>query len=243
MGRGDLTNAEWERLEPPLPPGGARGGRWNDHRMVINGVFYRTRTGLPWRDLPEQSGSWVMVYKRHRRWSADGTWERLLTVVQAAEDAAGRVDWEVSVDSTAVRAHQHAAGAPDAPPPVDAQKGGPAGTKQGDRVWRTCASSWRRWSGRRVLRTLTRWVLHQGCLPLMKVAPARTRGGAGREREYQDAVIRRVDYILDPMTEPAKLRREPFTGQGQGQQQGDRLSTGQQQQEQVTGTSGTRLLT
>ncbi|MGW5689017.1 transposase, partial [Nonomuraea sp. NPDC003754] len=61
MGRGDLTNAEWERLVPLLPAGGMRGGRWNDHRMVINGVLYRARTGLPWRDLPERFGSWVTV--------------------------------------------------------------------------------------------------------------------------------------------------------------------------------------
>ncbi|GAA3419670.1 hypothetical protein GCM10018952_60090 [Streptosporangium vulgare] len=141
MGRGDLTNAEWERLEPLLPSGGMRGGRWNDHRLVINGVLYRARTGLPWRDLPERFGSWVTVYKRHRRWSADGTWERLLAAVQAAEDAAGRVDWEVSVDSTTVRAHQHAAGAPHkAPAPVLAQKGEVAGTKRGDPVLRSLSA-------------------------------------------------------------------------------------------------------
>ncbi|WP_190144950.1 transposase, partial [Streptomyces glebosus] len=52
MGRGDLTNAEWDRLESFLPPGGARGGRWSDHRRVINGVLYRVRTGVQWRDLP-----------------------------------------------------------------------------------------------------------------------------------------------------------------------------------------------
>ncbi|WP_327092548.1 IS5 family transposase [Nonomuraea sp. NBC_01738] len=103
MGRGDLTNAEWARLVPLLPVGGMRDGRWNDHRMVINGVLYRARTGLPWRDLPERFGSWVTVYKRHRRWSADGTWQRLLTAIQAAQDAAGRVDWDVSVDSTTTR--------------------------------------------------------------------------------------------------------------------------------------------
>lgn len=141
MGRGDLTNAEWERLEPLLPSGGMRGGRWNDHRLVINGVLYRARTGLPWRDLPERFGSWVTVYKRHRRWSADGTWERLLAAVQAAEDAAGRVDWEVSVDSTTIRAHHHAAGAPrKAPAPVVAQKGGAAGTKRDDPVLRSLSA-------------------------------------------------------------------------------------------------------
>ncbi|MFJ2273933.1 IS5 family transposase [Streptomyces sp. NPDC087866] len=111
MGRGDLTNAEWDRLESFLPPGGARGGRWSDHRRVINGVLYRVRTGVQWRDLPERFGPWETVYKRHRRWSADGTWTMLLSRIQAAEDAAGQIDWDVSVDSTAVRAHQHAAGA------------------------------------------------------------------------------------------------------------------------------------
>ncbi|MEV0203560.1 IS5 family transposase [Nonomuraea sp. NPDC050691] len=134
MGRGDLTNAEWERLVPLLPVGGLRGGRWNDHRMVINGVLYRARTGLPWRDLPERFGSWVTVYKRHRRWSADGTWQRLLTAVQAAQDEQGRVDWDVSVDSTTVRAHQHAAGAPRNPTtPAVARppKRGPGGDKPG----------------------------------------------------------------------------------------------------------------
>ncbi|MFJ7345834.1 IS5 family transposase [Streptomyces sp. NPDC101110] len=115
MGRGDLANAEWDRLESFLPRGGVRGGRWSDHRRVINGVLYRVRTGVQWRDLPERFGPWETVYKRHRRWSADGTWAMLLSKVQAAEDAAGRIDWDVSVDSTAVRAHQHAAGARTAP--------------------------------------------------------------------------------------------------------------------------------
>ncbi|MFD7490607.1 IS5 family transposase [Streptomyces mirabilis] len=97
MGRGDLTNAEWDRLESFLPPGGARGGRWSDHRRVINGVLYRVRTGVQWRDLPERFGPWETVYKRHRRWSADGTWQMLLSRIQAAEDAAGGIDWDVSV--------------------------------------------------------------------------------------------------------------------------------------------------
>ncbi|WP_331741065.1 MULTISPECIES: IS5 family transposase [unclassified Streptomyces] len=115
MGRGDLTNAEWDRLESFLPPGGARGGRWSDHRRVINGVLYRVRTGVQWRDLPERFGPWETVYKRHRRWSADGTWAMLLSRIQSAEDAVGGIDWDVSVDSTVVRAHQHAAGARKAP--------------------------------------------------------------------------------------------------------------------------------
>ncbi|MBD0707315.1 IS5 family transposase [Streptomyces sp. CBMA291] len=130
MGRGDLTNAEWDRLESFLPRGGTRGGRWSDHRRVINGVLYRVRTGVQWRDLPERFGPWETVYKRHRRWSADGTWQMLLSKVQASEDAAGRIDWDVSVDSTVVRAHQHAAGARKTSPPAVPQKGAGRGTNQ-----------------------------------------------------------------------------------------------------------------
>jgi transposase len=140
-GRGDLTNAEWERLQPFLPRGGGRGGRWSEHRKVINGVLFRARTGVPWRDLPERFGPWETVYKRHRRWSADGTWALLLAQVQAAHDAGGGIDWDVSVDSTTARAHQHAAGARAAPPPVVApQKGPHGGTKRGDPVLRSLSA-------------------------------------------------------------------------------------------------------
>ncbi|MFF7816449.1 IS5 family transposase [Streptomyces sp. NPDC007945] len=119
MGRGDLTNAEWVRLEPHLPAAGRRGGRWSDHRQVVNGILFRVRTGVPWRDLPERYGSWKTVYERHRRWSADGTWDRILRAVQADTDMAGRLDWSmVGVDSTTCRAHQHAAGARKTTPKV-----------------------------------------------------------------------------------------------------------------------------
>ncbi|MFJ6784325.1 IS5 family transposase [Streptomyces yangpuensis] len=111
MGRGDLSDAEWERLRPFLPVSNRRWGRWRDHRQVIDGILHRGRTGVQWRDLPERFGPWKTVYERHRRWSADGTWERLLQQVQAEADAAGEIDWDISVDSTIVRAHQHAAGA------------------------------------------------------------------------------------------------------------------------------------
>ncbi|QTI43126.1 hypothetical protein JYK04_00888 [Streptomyces nojiriensis] len=111
MGRGDPSDAEWERLRPLLPVSNKRCGRWRDHRQVIDGFLHRLRTGVQWRDLPERFGPWKTVYERHRLWSGDGTWERLLQQVQAAADTAGEVDWNISVDSTIVRTHQHAAGA------------------------------------------------------------------------------------------------------------------------------------
>ncbi|WP_405715526.1 IS5 family transposase [Streptomyces xanthophaeus] len=131
MGRGDLSDAEWERLRPFLPVSSGRCGRWRDHRQVIDGILHRVRTGVQWRDLPERFGPWKTVYERHRLWSADGTWERLLQQVQAEADAAGEIDWNISVDSTIVRAHQHAAGARTDPPPAPSSKGGRAGRTPG----------------------------------------------------------------------------------------------------------------
>ncbi|MGA5411229.1 IS5 family transposase [Streptomyces lavendulocolor] len=110
-GRGELTDAAWERIEPLLPRVGGHGRPWRDHRQVVNGVLWWLRTGAPWRDLPERYGPWQTVYERFARWEADGTWAKLLEHVQVRDDAMGRVEWTVAVDSTINRAHQHAAGA------------------------------------------------------------------------------------------------------------------------------------
>ncbi|MEU6687260.1 IS5 family transposase [Streptomyces sp. NPDC046832] len=126
MGRGDLSDQEWARLEPHLPKSVGRGGRWKSHRRVINGILFRQRTGVPWRDLPARFGKWKTVHARHRRWSADGTWERILRAVQADADTEGRVDWSmVSVDSTSCRVNQHAAGARTAEPRIPGRRGRP----------------------------------------------------------------------------------------------------------------------
>jgi transposase len=122
--RHDLTDAEWGRLEPLLPDRTPRrGGRWTDHRVVINGVLWRTRTGCPWRDLPASYGSWQTVYDRHRRWSGDGTWAQILDGLRVGCDQGEGLEWTVGVDATVVRAHQHAAGARHEPPKdIPAQK-------------------------------------------------------------------------------------------------------------------------
>jgi len=121
--RHDLTDDEWLLLEPLLPSASGRGGRWADHRTVINGIFWRTRAGSPWRDLPECYGCWETVYGRHRRWSMDGTWESILDRLRAGCDDAEGAEWTTGVDSTINRAHQHAAGAPHAPAVDDREKG------------------------------------------------------------------------------------------------------------------------
>lgn len=115
--RHDLTDAEWARLEPLLPDRTPRrGGRWCDHRQMINGVLWRVRTGAPWRDLPSSYGNWKGVYSRHRRWSGDGTWELILDRLRAGCDGDDGSEWTVGVDSSVIRAHQHAAGARHEPP-------------------------------------------------------------------------------------------------------------------------------
>ena len=111
VGRGELTDAAWAVIEPLLPQRGARGKPWADHRRVINGILWKLRTGAPWRDLPDRYGPWQTCHSRLVRWRRDGTWDRLLAHVQTKSDAVGEVIWEVSIDSSVVRAHQHAAGA------------------------------------------------------------------------------------------------------------------------------------
>ncbi|MET7608128.1 IS5 family transposase [Streptomyces avermitilis] len=112
MGRHDLTNAQWAKLEPLLPAG-KKPGRPPVHtkRQLIDGIRWRTRAGAPWRDVPERYGPWETVYGLFRRWQRDGTWHRIFEQLQARADAEGLITWDVSVDSTIARAHQHAAGA------------------------------------------------------------------------------------------------------------------------------------
>ena len=104
-----LTDAHWTRIEDLLPSSdGQRGRPFRDHRQVVEGIIYRFRTGIAWRDLPKEFGPWQTVWKRHKRFSGDGTWDRIHARLLAEADAAGDLDWTVSIDSTINRAHQHA---------------------------------------------------------------------------------------------------------------------------------------
>lgn len=90
---------------------------------MINGILWKLRTGAPWRDLPERYGPWQTCADRLYRWRGDGTWDRILTHVQAKSDAVGEVVWEVSIDSSTARAHQHASGARRRPSQADVKRG------------------------------------------------------------------------------------------------------------------------
>lgn len=92
-----------------MPSAVGRSRPWTDHRLAVEGMAWKYRTGAPWRDLPERFGKWSSVYKRFTRWARDGTWDKLLAEVQRQSDAAGLLDWVVSIDSTITRVHQHGA--------------------------------------------------------------------------------------------------------------------------------------
>src|ERR1041385_8490007 len=132
MTRGDLTDQEWARLEPLLPTNKRKRGRpYVDHRRVLNGILWIARTGAPWRDLPERYGSWKTCHSRLTRWQKDALWDRLLQKLQAEAEHQGLVIWAVAaLDSTTVRAHQHAAGARRSPA-ARAEKGGSRGRFRG----------------------------------------------------------------------------------------------------------------
>jgi transposase len=117
MERRELTDAQWERLVPLLPPEGPHIGRPNkSHRQVLKGILFFHRTGVPWRAIPrERFGPWKTLSSRFYRWEKASVWRRVLRALQAEAHEDGDLDWTLhfvdSVDGSVVRAHQHAAGA------------------------------------------------------------------------------------------------------------------------------------
>lgn len=87
---------------------GRRGHPFGDDRRIVDGIVYRFRTGGAWRDVPREFGPWQTIWKRHRRYAGDGTWDRVLQALLSQADAEGLIGWDVSVDATIARAHQHA---------------------------------------------------------------------------------------------------------------------------------------
>ncbi len=105
--RHELTDAQWKLIEPLLPgKEGDPGVTAADNRLFVNAVFWLAKTGAPWRDLPERFGNWNSVFQRYSRWCAKGVWWEIVEALGGDEDLE-----ELMLDSTIVRAHQHAAGA------------------------------------------------------------------------------------------------------------------------------------
>ena len=134
MRRGDLTDQQWQRLEPLLPPEKPWTGRPNeDHRQILNGILWIHRTGAPWRDLPRYYGPVGTVSSRFHRWRKAGIWQRILSDLHAEANQRGEIHWDLHfVDATIVRAHQHAGGARrDGATPEEAQVREALGRSQG----------------------------------------------------------------------------------------------------------------
>ena len=104
MARYDLSEFEWKIIEPLLPRAGLGKARVDDRR-VVNGIFYVLRTGTPWRDLPERSGPYTTVYNRFNRWAKKGVWLAMFEALAARSPQSMHL-----IDSSIIRAHQHAAG-------------------------------------------------------------------------------------------------------------------------------------
>ncbi len=113
MGRYELTDQQWQKIATMFPANkGKRGGQWQDHRKVLNGMIWILCSGAPWRDLPGRYGSWKTVYDRFRRYRIDGFFEVLLQKLQVTLNEQGLIDFDLwHVDSTTVRAHKSAGGA------------------------------------------------------------------------------------------------------------------------------------
>ena len=107
MIRIQLSDDQWAKIKDKTPgKNGDPGRSGEDNRLFVEAVLWIARTGAPWRDLPEEFGNWNSVFKRFRRWAKNGVWESLF------KDLAEDPDYEyLIIDSTIVRAHQHAAGA------------------------------------------------------------------------------------------------------------------------------------
>ena len=102
--RFDLSDEEWALLEP-LMPSSRKSGRVDDRR-IMNAIFYVLRTGMPWRDLPEQYGPYTTAYNRFNRWSRRGIWKRIFDTL-----ASKSRDNLYLIDSTIVKTHRSASGA------------------------------------------------------------------------------------------------------------------------------------
>ncbi|WP_310429634.1 IS5 family transposase [Catenuloplanes niger] len=219
MRRHDLTDVQWARLEPLLSvPDQRRSGRppATCRRTVIDAIRWRVRVGCAWRDIPPCYGSWSAAYALFRRWQRNGTWSRILARLQALAEAVGAIIWNLSVDSTIARAHQHAAGARrdsagQAEPP-----GGVGDPEPDDHGLGRSRGGWT---------TKVHLACEQGCKPMAIVVTAGHRGDSpqfvkvlervkvvklsGRTRTRPEAVM--ADKAYSSRANRAYLRRRRIT--------------------------------
>ena len=105
MRRHELTDAQWNKIEPLLPRGGRGQPSVRGDRNFINAVLWIAKTGAPWRDLPERFGSWKTLYNRFREWSKADKWQEIFEALALNDDDVAGI-----IDASIVRAYQDAAG-------------------------------------------------------------------------------------------------------------------------------------
>ena len=106
MHRHEIRDEHWNRIKDLLPgQAGQVGVTAKDNRLFVNAVLWIGKTGAPWRDLPERFGKWSTAWQRFNRWSKKGVWQQVFDALQDPD-----LEWLI-IDSTAIRAHQHSAGA------------------------------------------------------------------------------------------------------------------------------------
>ena len=87
LARGALTDTEWERVRPVLPPQQPwTGRRRHDHRTILSGILTVVGTDLSWREIPEAYGKWETAYKRYRLWCDEGRWSRIVAALEAGTE-------------------------------------------------------------------------------------------------------------------------------------------------------------
>ena len=89
----ELTDEQWERIRPLLPPPAPTGRPRADDRKVLNGILYVLRTGCRWKDMPREYGSYVTAWRRLRRWQEEGVWTRIWQAFLASLDEQGKLEW------------------------------------------------------------------------------------------------------------------------------------------------------
>ncbi|WP_328393244.1 IS5 family transposase [Nocardia sp. NBC_00416] len=192
-GRADLTDAQWARLQPLLPRNQKTGRPpvWTK-RQLINGIRWRTRVGCPWRDIPAHYGSWSAIYGLFRRWQRTGAWAVILKTLQACAEAAGAIRWQISVDSTIMRAHQHAAGARRDPDNQAEPPSGPGEREPGDHALGRSRGGW-----------TTK--LHLTCEDRCRVMSMLLTGGQAGDSPHFAAVLDRIQIPASG----SRARRRP----------------------------------
>ena len=109
MRRHELTDAQWERVAPLLPQGRRRPSKQGD-RNFINAVIWITKTGAPWRDLPERFGPWKTIFNRFSKWASARRWDAIFKALAITDDEVGSL-----LDGSVIRAHQDSCGGDGGP--------------------------------------------------------------------------------------------------------------------------------